>query len=98
VSSYFYAKVLILNAFFLNPSGTVFIAGGAALIAVFGVVPESAHSLEGLIRLYTRPAFLVFISLFSLAIVVVALTVRALSHVENRVSHTDAEYYTGSFG
>lgn len=40
--------------------GTILIAGGAVLIAIFGVVPEKTHTLEELIQLYSRPSFIVW--------------------------------------
>lgn len=49
--------------------GTVLIAGGAILIAVFGIVPEPTRSLEDLLELFRRPAFAAYFS--TLAVVVV---------------------------
>jgi len=43
--------------------GTILIAGGAVLIAIFGIVPEPTHSLEDLLVLFNRPAFVVYFSL-----------------------------------
>ncbi|KAG8829406.1 hypothetical protein FRC17_006648 [Serendipita sp. 399] len=43
--------------------GTFLIAGGAVLIALFGIVPEPTHSLEDLIRLFSRKTFIVYFSL-----------------------------------
>lgn len=48
---------------FANATGTILIAGGAVLIAIFGVVPEKTHSLEELIQLYNRPSFIVWMIL-----------------------------------
>lgn len=52
--------------------GTFLIAGGAVLIAVFGIVPEPTRSLEDLLELFRRPAFVAYFSLLG-AVVVVAL-------------------------
>lgn len=41
-------------------AGTALVAGGATLIAVFGVVQEEEHGIEELLRLWARPAFLAF--------------------------------------
>lgn len=43
--------------------GTILVAGGAVLIAIFGVVPETTHTLEDLLELYSRPAFIIWTSL-----------------------------------
>ncbi|PVF93497.1 hypothetical protein CPB86DRAFT_742502, partial [Serendipita vermifera] len=51
--------------------GTVLIAGGAVLIAIFGIVPEPTHSLEDLLRLFARRAFIVYFSLLGTALLVV---------------------------
>ncbi|KAG6900134.1 hypothetical protein C0993_002479 [Termitomyces sp. T159_Od127] len=62
------AVSLLWNAFFarfiLNDVfspwmvlGTILIAGGAVLIAFFGIVPEQTRSLEDLLVLFSRPAF-----------------------------------------
>lgn len=57
--------------------GTILIAGGAVLIAVFGVVPEPTHSLEDLLILFGRPAFVVYFSLLGVFVVVALAIVSA---------------------
>ncbi|KAH8925131.1 hypothetical protein BT69DRAFT_1279977 [Atractiella rhizophila] len=57
--------------------GTLFVAGGAVMVALFGVVPEPSHTLPQLIALYTRPAFLAWISVFSFLVICLLL----ISHV-----------------
>ncbi|KAG1757587.1 hypothetical protein EDB19DRAFT_48481 [Suillus lakei] len=59
------AVSLLWNAFFarllLRPRmllGTALIAGGAALIAIYGIVPETTRSLDELMALFARPAFI----------------------------------------
>jgi hypothetical protein len=42
--------------------GTILIAGGATLIAVFGIVPEPTRSLEDLLELFRRPVFVMYFS------------------------------------
>jgi len=49
--------------------GTIFIAGGAVLIAVFGIVPEPTRSLEDLLELFRRPAFAAYFSILALVVV-----------------------------
>ena len=50
--------------------GTLLIAGGAVLIAVFGIVPEPTRSLEDLLALFNRPTFIVYFSLLGVFTVV----------------------------
>lgn len=77
------AVSLLWNALFarliLRPPlilGTALIGGGAALIAVYGVVPgpETSRSVNELIALFARPAFLAWFCVEG-AIVVVCLIV-----------------------
>jgi hypothetical protein len=58
--------------------GTFLIAGGAVLIAVFGIVPEPTHSLEDLLVLFNRPAFIVYFSLLGVSVGVALVTVSGL--------------------
>ena len=60
----FFARLILGDVF--SPwmlLSTLCIAGGAVLIAVFGIVPEPNHSLEDLLELFSRPAFVVYFSL-----------------------------------
>ncbi|KAF8898745.1 hypothetical protein BD779DRAFT_1485354 [Infundibulicybe gibba] len=50
--------------------GTLLIAGGAVLIAIFGIVPEPTRSLEDLLELFSRPAFVAYFSLLGAAVVI----------------------------
>lgn len=50
--------------------GTLFIAGGAVLIAIFGIVPEPTRSLEDLLELFRRPTFVAYFSLLGVVVVV----------------------------
>lgn len=61
------AVSLLWNALFarllLRPRmllGTALIAGGAALIAIYGIVPETTRSLDELMALFARPAFIIW--------------------------------------
>lgn len=56
--------------------GTLLIAGGAVLIAIFGIVPEPTHSLEDLLLLFNRPVFIVYFSLLGMVTVVALAIVR----------------------
>ncbi|KAJ7900340.1 hypothetical protein B0H14DRAFT_2673272 [Mycena olivaceomarginata] len=67
----FFARLLLGDAF--SPwmvLGTLLIAGGAILIAIFGIVPEPTRSLEDLLELFSRPAFVVYFSLLGAAVLV----------------------------
>ena len=55
--------------------GTILIAGGAVLIAIFGIVPEPTHSLEDLLVLFSRPAFVIYFSLLGFFLGVALLAV-----------------------
>ncbi|KAF9526487.1 hypothetical protein CPB83DRAFT_857899 [Crepidotus variabilis] len=75
----FFARLLLGDLF--SPwmvLGTIFIAGGAILIAVFGIVPEQTRSLEDLLALFTRPTFIVYFSILGF-VTVVCLAITHLS-------------------
>ncbi|KAK7468896.1 hypothetical protein VKT23_003393 [Stygiomarasmius scandens] len=80
----FFARILLGDVFSVwMILGTLFIAGGAVLIAFFGIVPEPTRSLEDLLALFRRPAFVVYFSLLG-AVVVICL---AITHIaEYRLS------------
>jgi magnesium transporter len=48
--------------------GTLLIAGGAVLVAIFGIVPEPTHSLEDLLELFARPPFVAYFTLLGVAV------------------------------
>lgn len=65
----FFARLLLGDVF--SPYmifGTTAIAGGAVLIAIFGIVPEPTHSLESLLILFARKAFIVYFTLLGTAV------------------------------
>ncbi|KAF8509811.1 hypothetical protein JB92DRAFT_2943898 [Gautieria morchelliformis] len=65
----FFARLLLGDVF--SPYmifGTIAIAGGAVLIAIFGIVPEPTHSLESLLILFARKAFIVYFTLLGAAV------------------------------
>ncbi|GJJ09685.1 hypothetical protein Clacol_003909 [Clathrus columnatus] len=65
----FFARILLGDLF--SPYmvlGTLAIAGGAVLIALFGIVPVPTHSLEDLLKLFRREAFIVYFSLLGAAV------------------------------
>lgn len=50
--------------------GTLFVATGAVLIAVFGIVPETTHSLDDLLRLFRRTTFVAYFTLLGCAVII----------------------------
>ena len=75
----FFACILLGDVF--SPwmiIGTVLIAGGALLIAFWGIVPEPTHTLDDLLQLLGRTSFVVYFTLLSAAIFVCLIVVRTL--------------------
>ncbi|KAJ7783782.1 hypothetical protein DFH07DRAFT_789090 [Mycena maculata] len=75
----FFARLLLGDVF--SPwmvLGTLFIACGAILIAIFGIVPEPTRSLEDLLALFRRPTFVVYFSLLG-AVVLGCLIITHIS-------------------
>ena len=72
----FFARFLLGDVFSLwLVLGTLLIAIGAVLIALFGIVPEPTRSLEDLLELFGRSAFIVYFSILGAAVVVCLATV-----------------------
>jgi len=59
--------------------GTVLITVGAVLIGYFGAIQETQHSLDELLSLYARPAFVAFATIAFLVFVGVLAIVSNLS-------------------
>ncbi|KAH9937702.1 uncharacterized protein B0H18DRAFT_1091789 [Fomitopsis serialis] len=80
----FFARILLGDVFSIwMLLGTLLIAGGAVLIAIYGIVPEPTHSLEDLLMLFNRPVFIVYFSLLGM-ITVVSLAVTHISEYSYR--------------
>ncbi|KAK0233094.1 hypothetical protein IW262DRAFT_1328656 [Armillaria fumosa] len=75
--------------------GTLLIAGGAVLIAIFGIVPEPTRSLEDLLGLFRRPAFVAYFSLLG-AIVLICLAITHIAEysLSRRIASSDTESNT----
>ncbi|KAJ9103938.1 hypothetical protein QFC21_002401 [Naganishia friedmannii] len=58
-------------------AGTLLIALGASLIAIFGVVPEETHTLDELLQLFRRSGFVVYMTLMCVSVV----TILVISHL-----------------
>lgn len=65
---------------------------GAIMIGLFGVVPEPSHSLEDLIELWKRPAFIIYFSLIELTVVSLLVGNRIVEGVlrRNTSAHQEA--------
>ena len=75
----FFARLLLGDVF--SPwmiLGTILIAGGAVLIAVFGIVPEPTRSIEDLLELFRRPAFVAYFSTLGTIVFLCLTFVRAI--------------------
>jgi drug/metabolite transporter (DMT)-like permease len=67
----FFARLILGDVFSLwMVLGTILIAVGAVLIAVFGIVPEPTHALEDLLELFRRPAFVAYFSILGSTVLV----------------------------
>ncbi|KAG8749046.1 hypothetical protein FRC12_013602 [Ceratobasidium sp. 428] len=67
----FFARLILGDVFSkYMVIGTIFIATGAVLIAVFGIVPEPTHSLDDLLHLFRRPIFVVYFTLLGSAVLI----------------------------
>ncbi|KAI0348070.1 hypothetical protein BDW22DRAFT_1385129 [Trametopsis cervina] len=81
----FFARLILGDVF--SPwmvLSTLCIAGGAVLIAVFGIVPEPTHSLEDLLALFNRPAFIVYFSLLGVFTLVSLVITHAVEYSSSR--------------
>jgi len=56
--------------------GTLFIAGGAVIIAIFGIVPDPTRSLDDLLELFARPTFIAYFSILGMVIIACLAAVR----------------------
>ncbi|KAG0350411.1 hypothetical protein BGZ54_003834, partial [Gamsiella multidivaricata] len=63
---------------------TFLILLGAITIGLFGIVPEPSHSLEDLIQLWKRPAFIVYFSLIEFTLVSLLVGNRIVEQILQR--------------
>ncbi|KAI0669879.1 hypothetical protein C8Q78DRAFT_1171240 [Trametes maxima] len=81
----FFARLLLGDVF--SPwmvLGTLLIAGGAVLIAIFGIMKEPTHSLEDLLLLFNRAAFIAYFSLLGFVVLVWLATTHAVEYTYTR--------------
>ncbi|KAF1828097.1 hypothetical protein BDW02DRAFT_603764 [Decorospora gaudefroyi] len=64
--------------------GTMLVAGGALLIALFGAISEPSHNLDQLLALLARKHFLVWMILTALVVVLLLLATWLLKHMYAR--------------
>ncbi|KAI8995645.1 hypothetical protein BD414DRAFT_435769 [Trametes punicea] len=81
----FFARILLGDVFSAwMVLGTLLIAGGAVLIAVFGIVPEPTHSLEDLLSLFNRPTFVAYFSILGVFVFVWLVTTHSVEYSYTR--------------
>ena len=61
------------------------------MIASFGVVNDSTHSLEDLIELYKRPAFIVYFSIIEFVIIIFLALNKYGEHILNMMSRNERD-------
>ncbi|KAG5731735.1 hypothetical protein E4T56_gene835 [Termitomyces sp. T112] len=94
----FFARLILGDVF--SPwmiLGTILIAGGAVLIAFFGIVPELTRSLEDLLVLFSRPAFVIYFSILGSA-VLICLTITHIVDfaLSRRISRSNPPLFSSS--
>ncbi|KAG0028270.1 hypothetical protein BGZ81_004897 [Podila clonocystis] len=88
-----FARLLLGDVFSRQSAiGTMLILFGAIMIGLFGVVPEPSHSLEDLIELWKRPAFIIYFSLIELTVVSLLIGNRIVEGIlrRNASAHLEA--------
>ncbi|OZJ06683.1 hypothetical protein BZG36_00434 [Bifiguratus adelaidae] len=85
----FFARVILGDPFTKQTAlGTILTAVGAMLIGLFGYVPEPTHSLDDLIYLWSRPAFIAYFAVLEVVIMVGLV----LTHLaERRLNRLNAD-------
>lgn len=71
----------------LSLVGTILVCGGAALIAAFGALKESAHSLDELLELLGKPGFLVWMFGTLLLVAAILIGVKMVTVLSPRTKH-----------
>ncbi|KAF9299574.1 hypothetical protein BGZ74_008851 [Mortierella antarctica] len=87
-----FARLLLGDVFSRQSAiGTMLILFGAIMIGLFGVVPEPSHSLEDLIELWKRPAFIIYFSLIELTVVSLLVGNRIVERILKRNASSHLE-------
>ncbi|KAF9915389.1 hypothetical protein BX616_006273 [Lobosporangium transversale] len=91
-----FAKLLLDDVFSRQSAiGTFLILLGAIMIGLFGIVPEPSHSLEDLIHLWKRPAFVIYFSLIEFIVISLLVGNRIVEQMmerEAKVNKTNRLY------
>jgi hypothetical protein len=75
--------------------GTVLVSSGAILIAIFGAIGESAHSLDQLLDLLGRRAFIVWMVMQALLVATVIVVAGSLERIPNISSSPRIRLFRG---
>ncbi|CAG8477828.1 5032_t:CDS:2 [Acaulospora morrowiae] len=87
-----FAKLLLGDVFSKRSLiGTIFIIIGAIMIALFGMVDEPKHSLEDLIELYKRPAFIAYFSVIELLVILFLIASKYGEYLLNKMSRNERD-------
>ncbi|KAJ2893648.1 hypothetical protein IWW38_002805 [Coemansia aciculifera] len=75
VANAVFAKYILASSFaHTDLLGTLLVSLGSCCVAVFGAIEEPPLSLEELLKLYSRPAYVVFFALYSTLVVCLIAT------------------------
>jgi magnesium transporter len=60
--------------------GTLLVCAGAVLIAIFGAIPSPTHTLDELLALLGRPAFVLWVALQAVLVVAICVVIDGANH------------------
>lgn len=66
---------------------------GALLVGMFGVIQEPNHSLDDLVELYKKPAFIAYFSILETCIFVTMVVTHYLENVYERIQNPDDKLF-----
>lgn len=75
--------------------GTILVSTGAVLIAIFGAIPEPAHSLDQLLLLLGRRTFVIWMILQALLVLAIVAVASLLSRVSSVSSNPRVRLWRG---
>ncbi|POS87608.1 hypothetical protein EPUL_006182 [Erysiphe pulchra] len=76
-------------------SGTLLISSGAVLIAIFGAIPEPAHTLEQLLFLLVQRNFIVWMIMQSVLVIGIIMITGFLSQIPSLSSRPRVRFWCG---
>ncbi|KAI8149138.1 hypothetical protein BJV82DRAFT_590787 [Fennellomyces sp. T-0311] len=71
--------------------GTLLIIIGALLVGMFGAIQEPNHSLEDLIELYKKPAFIIYFSILESFILITMISTHYLEYRYNEIEQHEEQ-------